>query len=735
MKKVFMIIAAMCMTSIMASAQKTIRVSTDKTDLVMQVSPKGRLYQVYLGDKLKNPSDYNQLKWDVYAASDGAVCQRGHEVYATSGAEDFFEPAVAVTHADGNMTTYLYYQSSEEKAISGGVETIITLKDKVYPLTVKLHYAAYPKENVIKAWSEISHKEKAPVTLWRYSSTMLYFKANKYFVTNYHSDWAKEGQPETCQLTAGKKIVDTKLGTRAAMQEEPFFELGFDEPAKENEGKVMLGTIGWPGNFRFTFEVDNVGALRVIPAINPYASNYKLKAGETFTTPEFIFAMSDNGIGEASRNLHNWARQYQVNMGMEDRLTLLNNWENTGFDFNQQSLAELMKDAKDLGVDMFLLDDGWFANKYPRKDDHAGLGDWEATKSKLPDGIPGLVRDAKKAGVKFGIWIEPEMVNPKSELFEKHPDWVIMQPKRDTYYYRNQLVLDISNPKVQDYVFGIVDRIMTENPDVAYFKWDCNSVITNIYSPYHKENQGNFYIDHVRGIYKVLTRIHKKYPKLPMMLCSGGGGRMDYEMLKYFTEFWCSDDTDPYERLYIQWSLSKFFPAKTMGSHVTNWNKNTSVKFRTDVCSSCKLGFDIDLKSLSDDDYKFVQNAVKNYDSMKPMILDGDQYRLVSPYDNQGLSSIMYVSEAKDKAVFYWWKIANFYNVHLPRVKMAGLDANKMYKVRELNVIDNTPLDCEGKSYSGKYLMEHGLEMPLENNVDWGKKTDWSSRVLYLVAQ
>lgn len=725
MKKVFMIIAAMCMTSIMASAQKTIRVSTDKTDLVMQVSPKGRLYQVYLGDKLKNPSDYNQLKWDVYAASDGAVSQRGHEVYATSGAEDFFEPAVAVTHADGNMTTYLYYQSSEEKAISGGVETIITLKDKVYPLTVKLHYAAYPKENVIKAWSEISHKEKSLVTLWRYSSTMLYFKANKYFVTNYHSDWAKEGQPETCQLTAGKKIVDTKLGTRAAMQEEPFFELGFDEPAKENEGKVMLGTIGWPGNFRFTFEVDNVGALRVIPAINPYASNYKLKAGETFTTPEFIFAMSDNGIGEASRNLHNWARQYQVNMGMEDRLTLLNNWENTGFDFNQQSLAELMKDAKDLGVDMFLLDDGWFANKYPRKDDHAGLGDWEATKSKLPDGIPGLVRDAKKAGVKFGIWIEPEMVNPKSELFEKHPDWVIMQPKRDTYYYRNQLVLDISNPKVQDYVFGIVDRIMTENPDVAYFKWDCNSVITNIYSPYHKENQGNFYIDHVRGIYKVLTRIHNKYPKLPMMLCSGGGGRMDYEMLKYFTEFWCSDDTDPYERLYIQWSLSKFFPAKTMGSHVTNWNKNTSVKFRTDVCSSCKLGFDIDLKSLSGDDYKFVQNAVKNYDSMKPMILEGDQYRLVSPYEGNHCA-INYVSKDKQRAVLFAYDLHPRYKEPVMNVKMQGLDADKVYTVKETNLMPGkeSDLECNGKQYSGDYLMKVGLNV--------FSQTDGTSHVLVL---
>ena len=725
MKKVFMIIAAMCMTSIMASAQKTIRVSTDKTDLVMQVSPKGRLYQVYLGDKLKNPSDYNHLKWDVYAASDGSVCQRGHEVYATSGAEDFFEPAVAVTHADGNMTTYLYYQSSEEKAISGGVETIITLKDKVYPLTVKLHYAAYPKENVIKAWSEISHKEKAPIALWRYSSTMLYFKANKYFVTNYHSDWAKEGQPETCQLTAGKKIVDTKLGTRAAMQEEPFFELGFDEPAKENEGKVMLGTIGWPGNFRFTFEVDNVGALRVIPAINPYASNYKLKAGETFTTPEFIFAMSDNGIGEASRNLHNWARQYQVNMGMEDRLTLLNNWENTGFDFNQQSLAELMKDAKDLGVDMFLLDDGWFANKYPRKDDHAGLGDWEATKSKLPDGIPGLVRDAKKAGVKFGIWIEPEMVNPKSELFEKHPGWVIMQPKRDTYYYRNQLVLDISNPKVQDYVFGIVDRIMTENPDVAYFKWDCNSVITNIYSPYHKENQGNFYIDHVRGIYKVLTRIHNKYPKLPMMLCSGGGGRMDYEMLKYFTEFWCSDDTDPYERLYIQWSLSKFFPAKTMGSHVTNWNKNTSVKFRTDVCSSCKLGFDIDLKSLSGDEYKFVQNAVKNYDSMKPMILEGDQYRLVSPYEGNHCA-INYVSKDKQRAVLFAYDLHPRYKEPVMNVKMQGLDADKVYTVKETNLMPGkeSDMECNGKQYSGDYLMKVGLNV--------FSQTDGTSHVLVL---
>lgn len=704
---------AMAMATTAVDAQ-TVRVSTNNTDLVLKVSPKGRLYQVYFGDKLKNAADYDNLTWNTYAASDGAVSTRGHEVYAGSGNEDYFEPAVAITHADGNMTTYLYYKGVETKAIDGGTETIITLQDNKYPDTVKLHYAAYDKENVIKAWTEISHNEKNPVTLWRYSSTMLYFDASKYFLTSYHSDWAKEGQPETVQLTAGKKIIDTKLGTRAAMHTEPFFELGLNEPAKENEGNVVLGTIGWTGNFRFTFEVDNVGGLRVIPAINPYASDYKLRAGETFTTPEFIFTTSSTGVGQASRNLHDWARRYQVNMGMGDRLSLLNNWENTGFDFDQKSLAELMKDAKDLGVDMFLLDDGWFANKYPRKDDHAGLGDWDVTHSKLPEGIPGLVRDAKVAGVKFGIWVEPEMVNPKSELFEKHPDWVIQQPNRETYYYRNQLVLDISNPKVQDYVFGVVDRIMTENPDVAYFKWDCNSPITNIYSPYHKANQGNTYIDHVRGIYNVMSRIKAKYPNLPMMLCSGGGGRMDYEALKYFTEFWCSDDTDPYERLYIQWSLSKFFPAKTMGSHVTNWNKKTSVKFRTDVCSSCKLGFDIDLKPLKGtDDYTFVQQAVKNWTRLKPVILDGDQYRLVSPYETDH-SALNYVSKDKSHAVLFAYNLHPRYKEpRLLKVRMQGLDPQRQYTVEEINLMPGTQSTFyfNGKRFSGDYLMKVGLDV------------------------
>ena len=429
-----------------------------------------------------------------------------------------------------------------------------------------------------------------------------------------------------------------------------------------------------------------------------------------FKTPEFIFTLSDKGTSQASRNIHDWARRYQLWNGGGTRMTLLNNWENTGFDFNQESLAQLMKDAKDLGVEMFLLDDGWFGNKYPRKDDHAGLGDWEATKTKLPGGVPALVKSAQDAGVKFGIWIEPEMVNPKSELYEKHKNWVIEQPNRKTYYYRNQLVLDLANPEVQNYVFGVVDRLMTENPNIAYFKWDCNSPITNIYSPYEKAQQGNMYIDYVRGLYKVLDRIHAKYPKLEMMLCSGGGARCDYQALKYFGELWASDDTDPFERLYIQWSLSKFFPVKAIAAHVTNWNKKTSVKFRTDVASMCKLGFDIDLKTMSPDDYKYTQGAVANWRRLEGVILDGEQYRLVSPYESNH-AAVDYVSQDKQKAVVFAYDLHPRYEEPLRNVRLQGLDANKTYTVKEINLMPNTEskLAFNGQRFTGDYLMKVGL--------------------------
>ena len=714
MKKTLLATALACISLSEADAaeQRFIRIATDNTDLILQVAPNGRLYQSYFGEKLLHENDVENLLWDIHAGSDGSVSQRGWEVYGGSGNEDYFEPAIAVTHSDGNPSTYLYYVSSSTQQVEGGTQTTINLRDDKYPVDVTLHYVAYPKENVIKTWSEIKHQEKKPVYLSRYASTMLYFNRTAYYLTEFSGDWAKEMQMSIQQLQPGKKILDTKLGSRAAMHMQPFFEVGLDQPADEQKGDVLMGTLGWTGNFRFTFEVDNAGNLRIIPAINPYASRYELKADEVFTTPEFIFTLSHEGTGTGSRNLQAWARNYQLKDGKKSRMTLLNNWENTAFNFNQEILAGLMKEAKHLGVDMFLLDDGWFGNKYPRKNDHAGLGDWEVTHDKLPGGIKALTDAAKEAGVKFGIWIEPEMVNPKSELFEKHPDWAIHYPNRDMYFYRNQLVLDLSNPKVQDYVYSVVDNILKENPEVAYFKWDCNSPITNIYSPYLKDKQGQLYIDHVRGVYNVMKRVKENHPDIPMMLCSGGGARCDYEALKYFTEFWCSDNTDPVERIFIQWGFSQFFPAKAMCAHVTSWNRNTSIKFRTDVASMCKLGFDLGLKDLSKDELTYCQEAVANWKRFQPAIMDGTQYRLVSPYESNHMA-VNYVSKDKSQAILFAYDIHPRFQEKLMAVKLQGLNPDAMYKIEEINLMPHTAstLKANGKVLSGDYLMKVGLDV------------------------
>ncbi|KAA6312156.1 Alpha-galactosidase, partial [termite gut metagenome] len=397
-------------TKVQADGKPYVRVSTDETDLIFQIADNGRFYQLYLGAALSDESEFQNLpdhtrtdKWEAYPAS---------------GAEDFFEPAFAIRHNDGNPTSVFNYVSHEVKKIDDNVtETIVLLRDKVYPVEVKLYYTAFAKENIIKLHTEIVHQEKNPVVISRYASSMLYLENPSYYLTEFSGDWAKEAQMSTQELKFGKKIIDTKLGSRAAMFAYPFFELGLDAPARENEGDVLMGTISWTGNYRFTFEVDNSGYLRVISGINPYASDYELKPKEVFSTPEFVFTLSHEGTGKGSRNFHDWAINYQLRDGKGDRYTLLNNWENTHFDFDENKLGELMQEASQLGVDLFLLDDGWFGNKYPRKNDRAGLGDWEVTHSKLPNGVPHLVKKAQEAGVKFGIWIEPEMVNPKSELF------------------------------------------------------------------------------------------------------------------------------------------------------------------------------------------------------------------------------------------------------------------------------------------------------------------------------
>jgi alpha-galactosidase len=298
------------------------------------------------------------------------------------------------------------------------------------------------------------------------------------------------------------------------------------------------------------------------------------------------------------------------------------------------------------------------------------------------------------------------MVNPKSELYEKHPDWVVKQPKRPEYYFRNQLVLDLTNPQVQDFVFNVIDNLFTKDPDLAYIKWDCNAVIYNAYSA-HLANQSHFYLQYVQGLYSVLQRIRKKYPTVPMMLCSGGGGRVDYAALQYFTEFWPSDNTDPLERIFMQWEYSYFYPAISSSNHVTDWGKQP-IKYRTDVAMMGKLGFDIVVSKLNANDLRFCQDALKTYNAYKPIIWQGDQYRLQDPVGNS-VAAILYLDAAKGSGIIFNYLVNNRYDKGSERpIRLKGLDPQKHYQLKELNLYPGTSSTIPDKTYTGEFLMTIG---------------------------
>ncbi|MCW3462401.1 alpha-galactosidase [Chitinophaga nivalis] len=675
-----------------------IQIATQHTKLVYGISREGKLIQRFLGDRQQ-------------PVLPDSLVRLVQEAYVPAGMESLLDPAIRMIHPDGNPSLDLQYVTHATTRKNNLVTlTTITLKDPVYPVNVTLYFEAYEQEDVIKAWSAISHTESQPVRLTAYASSMLHFNPGKYWLTQFHGNWAKEANMTTQYLTPGMKVLDSKLGVRANMFQSPMFLLGVDKPAEENTGDVLAGTLAWTGNFRFGFEIDENQSLHISSGINPYASEYTLPPNEVFTTPALIFTWSSKGTGLASRNLHHWALNYGVLDGHGPRFTLLNNWEATGMDFNEQKLTHLFGDAARLGVDLFLLDDGWFGNKFPRNNDHAGLGDWDPDTTKLPHGLGYLVKEADKQGVKFGIWLEPEMVNPKSELYSQHPDWILRLPNRAEHYFRNQLVLDLTNPAVQDFVVGVVDKTLSQAPGIAYIKWDCNRMLTNTYAPFLQDKQSHLFIAYTRSLYQVLERVRAKYPHLPIMLCSGGGGRTDYGALKYFTEFWPSDNTDGLERIYIQYGYSHFFPAKTMAAHVTNWGRQ-SLKFRTDVAMMGKLGYDIKVSDFTPQELQFSQHAVKTYSRISDIVWSGNIYRLVSPYE-QHRAVFLYSSENRQRAIIFNYMMQVQKQDIFPLVKLQGLDPHRHYRIKEINLFPGTVSSFNfQRVYRGDFLMNVGINL------------------------
>jgi alpha-galactosidase len=728
--KIFFIMLLCSIFGVVAPAQTSddslLILNTNDLSLIFEVNKEGTLLHRYFGQRISTSSFF--LSKEIYRVPDYGT---PNEAYSTMGGKNFREPALRVTHYDGDLNTELYYEKSKRviKKEQGIEEMTILMRDRKHLLEVRLVYQAYQKENVYAMSSEMINNEKGNIVLHSFYSFYLPVEANKYFLTHFYGTPTAEMSMNQIRLSHGIKSIETKKGIRTTHGENPSFLISLDHSISEDYGEVIGGALAWSGNFKLNFELDEFNVLNISAGINPYASEYHLKKGQRFQTPMMIFTYSNNGAGNISRHIHDWARRDGLYMPDQIRPIVLNSWEGVYFDFTEAKLKEMIDGASNLGIEIFVLDDGWFGNKYPRNNAKMGLGDWQVNKEKLPNGLDNLAEYAATKGMKFGIWIEPEMVNPESELAKLHPDWIVKAQGRSIPTRRNQWVLDVSNPAVQDFIFHTFDTVLSQSKNISYVKWDANRHLESIGSSYMDANsQSHFFIDYIKGLYRVYDRIRKKYPEVMIQLCASGGGRVEYGALRYHQDFWTSDNTDAFSRAFIQYGTNFIYPAIATGAHFSHVpNRHTKriipAKFRMDMAMTGRLGFEMKLSDLTNEETEMLKKSIREYKQIRDIIQFGDLYRISSPYSESGIYSLMYVSKDKKRAVFYMFSLKYngpmFYN----NLKLRGLDERKSYTVNELN--NSSPkFWAEGETISGEFLVKAGLNPNLQNV--------YQSMVLYL---
>ncbi len=694
---------------------------TPNSSLVFLVDKDGFLYHRYFGKMLDTPARIRDFVFE------------DERRYATFEMPSVFggyyggDPAVAVTHADGNMSSDFRYVRHERVRVDDNIiETRIRLKDSAYDFHITICCRAYQAEDMFACRMLFENGEGVPVVLTRFASFELNLtQSPTWWLSHFYGDWSTEMKLEEERLGHGLRIIDSKKGVRTSQHSNASFMLSMGGPAAEETGEVVGGVLAWSGNYRLCFELDGRNILHVNAGINPFASAYHLDSGEQFETPEFIFTHSANGKGAVSRRFHAWARRYALRDGDTPRPVVFNSWEGAYFDFDEKKLLRMMADAAALGVELFVLDDGWFGNKHPRNSTGAGLGDWQVNVRKLPKGLDHLIDRAEAMGMRFGIWVEPEMVNPQSELAETHPDWMLGSPAHERILVRNQLLLDLCNPAVQQFVFEAVDSLLTKHPRISYVKWDCNRHMASFGSAWlAADKQSHLWIAYTRGLYAVYEKLAKRHPNVIFQACGSGGGRVDYGLMPYHHEFWPSDVTDALERVFVQWGTSHFYPAIGMAAHVSAVpNHQTGavlpLKFRFDVASSGRLGCELQPKDLTESELEFAKRAIANYKRMRDVVATGDLYRLNSPYETDNTSSLMYVLPDKNRAVVFLYLLRYRARFDYPVLRLRGLDPDKKYRLREVNKA--SPCGCcagDGKVFNGNFLMNHGVRVEVKRPYD-----------------
>lgn len=690
---------------------KTFHLMGRNISYIMAVDSTGGLIHIHYGKKLAD-RDYSDVKhkfigWAAYDENNVTFDNINQE-YPSYGYNDLRSPAYSVINGCGNGVSYLKYKSFEIKEnyapqISGmpslfagdkSAQTLeITLEDSIAGIQAVLSYTVFDEYDVILRNTKIINTSDSAIELDRAYSANLDIAADEYDLIHFSGGWAREREYFRTPVVQGTNtdISNARGGSGHCIN--PFIMLA-ERNADEDNGGVYGFSLVYSGNHSSAVECDQYGNIRIMQGINPFMFKAELMPGESFETPQSVLSYSDRGIGGISRELHDVFRTNLCRSKWQhmDRPILINNWEATYFDFNEEKLVAIAKKAKEAGIELFVLDDGWFGI---RNDDFSGLGDWYVNRDKLPSGIDGLAKQINDIGMKFGLWIEPEMVNPDSDLYRAHPDWAISVPGRNPALSRNQLILDLSRDEVCDYIIESICGVLG-SANIEYVKWDMNRPMTDM--PYKGYNH-----KYTLGFYKIMDAITSAFPDILFEGCSGGGGRFDAGVLAYMPQIWTSDNSDAVARLKIQYSTSMGYPVSAMSAHVTavpnhQNGRVTSLKTRAETAYAGVFGYELDITKMSDEEFETVKAQISKDKSLRTLMRTGDFYRLQSPYDTNYCGWEM-VSKDKAEVFVYSCRVLSVANSHDRRIKLRGLDPSAMYA--------NTETD---KVYGGDELMYVGIE-------------------------
>ncbi len=641
--------------------------------------------------------------------------------YSGWGAGLFTEPALKVTFASGNRDLVLHFLS----ATPHDAQSVdILLKDISREIYVTLRYSIDPETGILARSANIENKDKEPVVIEQAAAAQWTLPPARYTLNYLTGRWAGEWTLNQEPIHGGERIIESRRGT-TGHQANPWFAISRDDSqsfsssfaAREEHGEVWFGALAWSGSWRFTIEQNQLDFVRVTGGFNPFDFGYKLKPGEHLETPVFFAGYSNHGLGGASRLLHRFEIAHVLPQAPDPRPrpVIYNSWEATEFRVDESGQIALAEKAASIGVDRFVMDDGWFGQ---RKDDHAGLGDWYVNPQKFPNGLKPLIDKVHALGMDFGLWVEPEMINPDSDLYRKHPDWVLNFPGRPRSESRNQLILNLARPDVRDYVAGFLDKILTEN-DIAFLKWDYNRNWSEPgWDQVPVDEQKKVYVEFIRNLYSILADLRKKHPKVEIESCSGGGGRVDLGILRYTDEVWPSDNTDPFDRISMQDGFTYAYTPQIMMAWVTDsphWAnaRATSLTYRMLSSMQGSLGIGANLNHWSAEDFATAKRLIAAYHSVQRTIVRGDLYRLISPRDNSQFSVTESVSSDKSQAVVFAFTHSTIQARTLPLLQLQGLDPDGQYK---LTFIEGKARPETPAIASGAWWMHNGLRLELRGD-------------------